>query len=324
MGSEPDTSSPEPTTRSAIYVGRVRHRRFSPRAHAFEYRLFMTYLDLGEAEQILDASWLGSTRRPAPVRFRRRDYLGDPGSSLDEAVRREVERQSGRRPDGPIRMLTHLRSFGVSFNPVSFYYCFGDDGRTVEHVVAEITNTPWGERHCYVLSEPVERRGEVSTFQLAKDFHVSPFMPMDQAYRWRFSNPGDRLLVHMESFSRAGSDADEAGRNPGGSNLPGTDRRREGAGRPGVPIRASGPKLFDATLSLERRQPLTPRSLVAQHLRYPALPAMVLLRIYRQALALWHKRIPFHIHPRKLARSGDLGTGTSEVGRDHASARVEG
>jgi uncharacterized protein len=124
------------------------------------------------------------------------DYLGDPRLPLDEAVRDRVARETGVRPQGPIRLLTHLRMFGLCFNPVSFYYCFDASGERVETVVAEITNTPWNERHAYVLPAKDGRL----RFRFGKAFHVSPFMPMALDYDWRFGVPGRRLAVQMQNF----------------------------------------------------------------------------------------------------------------------------
>jgi DUF1365 family protein len=179
--------------RSAIYEGWVRHRRREPRPHDFRYRLFMMYLDLAELPEVFDGRWLWSARRFAPAWFRRRDYLGDPDRPLDEEVRDLVAQRTGARPAGPIGLLTHLRYFGYCFNPVSFYYCFDERGERVESIVAEITNTPWKERHAYVLTGTRAR--------FAKDFHVSPFLGMDFDYDWRFTEPRARLVVHMENWN---------------------------------------------------------------------------------------------------------------------------
>jgi len=175
--------------KSCLYVGWVRHRRYVPRAHAFRYPLFMAYLDLGELGEVFKGRALWSAHRPALARFAREDHLGDAGMPLEEAVRELVAAKRGRRPGGPIRLLTHLRYLGYGFNPVSFYYCFDAAGERVETVVAEVNNTPWGERCCYVLDG---LRAETE-----KAMHVSPFMPMDLRYAWRFTAPGTRLGVHM-------------------------------------------------------------------------------------------------------------------------------
>ncbi len=145
----------------------------------FRYRLALAYVDLDELRGLLAGRLVDP--RPGLVRFRRRDYLGDAGHPLATAVRDEVQRQSGRRPDGPIRLLTQLRSWGHCFNPVSFYYCFDPDGDRLEHVLAEVTNTPWGERHAYVISRSSSAAGQVprSPANSTKRLHVSPFMGME-------------------------------------------------------------------------------------------------------------------------------------------------
>ncbi|MDA0225478.1 MAG: DUF1365 domain-containing protein [Proteobacteria bacterium] len=240
---------------SCLYVGTLRHRRLAPRPHAFQYCLFMAYLDLAELDEVFRGRWLWSAHRPALAWFKRADYLGDAALPLDEAVREKVWRETGTRPRGPIRLLTHLRMFGHCFNPVSFYYCFDARGERVETVVAEITNTPWKERHAYVLPA----RGADMRFRFGKSFHVSPFMPMAQQYDWRFGAPGPRLAVHMENHDERG-------------------------------------KVFDATLALERRE-ISTVSLASALSRHPFLTLQVMGAIHWQALWLWAKRVPVHIHP---------------------------
>jgi len=187
--------------KSCLYEGSVRHARIAPRAHAFRYRLFMAYVDLAELPTLFDRFWFWSARRPALAWFRRADYLGDARVPLDQAVRDLVQERTGRRPVGAIRLLTHLRYFGHNFNPVSFYYVFDATGERVETLVAEITNTPWKERHAYVL--PASADGALA-WDFSKEFHVSPFMPLTQRYLWRFDAPGDRLHAHMENHDGSG------------------------------------------------------------------------------------------------------------------------
>lgn len=245
---------------SAVYSGVVQHRRFRPAPHRFRFRLFMMYLDLDELPAALDGHWLWSARRAAPARFHRADYHGDPALPLAEAVRRTVEEKTGQRPEGPIRLLTHLRYYGYCFNPVSFYYCFDRQGARVDTILTEITNTPWGERHSYALPRTPEMNG-VMRFRFAKDFHVSPFMPMEQRYDWRFSPPGRRLAVHMENYDAAGM-------------------------------------IFDATLSLRRRElagPTLARALLAN----PWMTAGVVTAIHWNALKLWLKGNPVYPHPQR-------------------------
>src|SRR5688572_21040647 len=125
---------------SCIYTGWVRHRRYAPARNDFRYRLFMMYLDLNEVPAVFDRFWCWSATRPALARFKREDYHGDSALPLDSAIRRTVRDVTGRLPTGPIRLLTHLRYFGYSFNPVSFYYCFDAADSRVETIVAGITN----------------------------------------------------------------------------------------------------------------------------------------------------------------------------------------
>jgi DUF1365 family protein len=245
---------------SAIYEGWVRHRRFAPHAHAFRYRVAMLYLDLAEIDYVFAGRWLWSVQARNVAQFRRSDYLGPPGLPLDEAVRRRVEAATGLRPRGPIRLLTHLRYIGHNFNPVSFYYCYAEDARTLQAIVAEITNTPWKERHAYVLPvATAQARGRALAWQFAKAFHVSPFMPMDRDYAWHFTAPADDLFVHMDV-------------------LKGTERE------------------FDATLTL-RRRPLDSRGLARVLLRYPAMTLKIVAAIHWQAFLIFLRRNPVYDHP---------------------------
>ncbi|MFL5898961.1 MAG: DUF1365 domain-containing protein [Solirubrobacterales bacterium] len=286
------------TRASAVYEGWVRHRRFEPVEHEFRYPLFLMYLDLDELPQVLDPYPLFSARARALARFRREDFMGDPTRPLDECAREAVEEAAGIYPSGPVRLLAGLRYFGHSFNPVSLYYCFDSAAERVEAVVADVRNIPWGERHPYVLARG-DRRGSVLSDELAKSFHVSPLMGMDQTYAFRASEPGERLAVHIESRPREADHAPESGhaREPGqpeGSDTP----HASGGDRNGSdPPRTRGkPKSFDATLSLRRRE-LSTRTLAGLLARYPALSLQVVARIYAQSLRLKLKGAPYHPHP---------------------------
>ncbi len=247
------------TTESCVYEGWVRHRRRGAVEHELRFPLFMAYLDLDELPGVLDPMPLWSARRPALAWFRRSDHFGDPAEPLARCVRSLVAGRTGRRPEGPIRLLTNLRYLGHCFNPVSFYYCYDAAGERVEAVVAEVTNTPWGERHAYVLaadpaSSPQVAAGLVRG-RFAKDFHVSPFMGMDHTYDWRLTEPGERLVVQIDSEQ-------------------------------------DGTVVFDATLSLERRPFST--AVLARH---PALTLRIVGQIYGHALRLKLKGARYHPNP---------------------------
>lgn len=181
----------------AVYSGRVAHARTAGVERAFAYRHALLYLDLDELPRAFDGRWLWSHERANVVSFRRRDYLGDPATPLAEAVRARVRAEFGREPRGPVRVLTQPRFLGYVFNPVSFYYCFAECGERLEAVVAEITNTPWDERHSYVLDA---RGADTVRARFAKRFHVSPFQPMEQVYEWELSAPAESLEVRMRSL----------------------------------------------------------------------------------------------------------------------------
>ncbi|MBX3725860.1 MAG: DUF1365 domain-containing protein [Xanthomonadales bacterium] len=253
---------------SAIYEGWVRHRRHEGRAHAFRYRLAMLYLDLAELPDLFSGTRLWSLGRGRPAQFRRSDYLSPGELPLAEAVRNRVAAELGERPAGPVRMLAHARYFGLCFNPVTFYYCFTDDGAGLVAIVAEITNTPWNERHVEVLDcRGAAGQGRALHFRFPKRFHVSPFLPMDRRYHWSFEPPGDELRVHMDVLRDDG-------------------------------------RSFDATLVLERRE-ASPGALDRLVWRFPLMTARVLLAIYWQALRLWLKGNRFHPHPRHSTQDGN-------------------
>lgn len=248
---------------SCIYEGTVRHRRFRPVSNEFRYRLFLMFLDLNELPELFKGRLAWSGDRFNLAYFRRADHLGDPQIPLDQAVRSLVEERTGARPTGPIRLMTHLRYFGYCFNPVSFYYCYDQAGSRVETIVAEIHNTPWQEEHCYVLGEALNEhpvRGW-KRYQFAKDFHVSPFMDMGLWYDWRFREPGESLSAHLTDIEK-------------------------------------GTKLFDATLSLRRRE-ISDSALTRVLISYPFMTVKVTTMIHWQALRLLTKGAPFFVHPAK-------------------------
>jgi uncharacterized protein len=230
----------------------------------------MVYLDLEEIDQVFQGRWFWSSDSPNLAWFRREDYLGGDSGSIADKVREVVLAAGGPEPKGPIRLLTHLRYFGYCFNPVSFYYCFMPDGKKIQTIVAEITNTPWNERKTYVLiPENDVPLANMHRYCFPKTFHVSPFMPMNLLYDWRFSEPDEKLNIHMR-------------------------------------LEQEGKKVFDASLNM-KRYPMSGYQLARALLMFIPMSIKVIAGIYIEAMKLKLKGIPVYDHPDTLKpEDGDL------------------
>lgn len=284
--------APEPAVqndiwRSAIYEGTVRHRRYAPKYHGFTYRVFMVYLDLQEMDKVFAQTPLWSNKGISLSWFRRKDFFDGKENDLYNAVASYVEEETGSRPNGAIRMLTNLRYFGFIINPITCYYCFDKTGEVLETVVAEVTNTPWGERCHYILdmrdhdnapdvkNENLDEKNhtmKLSPITFEKAMHVSPFQPMNLVYQWRGKQPSKQLVIHLDVFAAD----DMSYKNTSEGELP-------------SPV-------FDATLVLER-QSLTKKTMNKKILCYPLMTVKVFASIYWQAIKLWWKKIPFYSAP---------------------------
>ena len=241
---------------SAIYTGHVWHRRFSPKSHAFRYRVFMLYLDLAELNQVFSLSAFWSKNKFALAHFKRSDFYGGNKLSISDSVRLKVEQELGFRPKGPIRLLTNIRYWGYIINPISCYYCFDSKDENLEAVLLEVTNTPWGERHAYVLDCDSSINNQKLLFN--KTLHVSPFLPMDMQYEWQGSTPNDSLKFKLTNY-----------------------RNNE--------------KVFDAGVNFQR-QTISNKSLNSLLWRFPLMTLQVFIGIHWQALKLWLKGIKIFKH----------------------------
>ena len=248
---------------SAIYEGVVSHCRLHPVLHSFRYKVFMMFIDLSEAGQLFKTSWFWSFGKFNLACFLRKDYLGNAGQALEAAVRDKVEAETGQRPLGRICVLTNFRYFGYIANPITCYYCYDEAGK-LRYLVAEVTNTPWGQRHAYVISCDDEQGYMHDSFQ--KGHHVSPFMPMQMSYSWRSNAPDKQLKILIYTYR---------------------DQH----------------KYFYASLQLTRKE-LSNANLRKVLLAYPFMTGKVVLAIYWQALLLWLKKVPFFPNPKsKSAKS---------------------
>lgn len=181
---------------SAIFRGRVDHTRQLPFLHRFRYKLFLVYLDLDEVSSVEKLHPLWSIEKRNVASFYAKDHAAENVTELKRNVLREIESQGFEAPCGPVRVLCHFRYFGFIFNPVSLFYCF-DESETLKFVVAEVRNTPWFERHWYVL--PITNN-RVEVEMPSKVFHVSPFLPLDMKYNWSVTVPSEQVEVGLENW----------------------------------------------------------------------------------------------------------------------------
>lgn len=259
--------------KSRLYRGWVRHRRYAPKEHSLNVPLFMLYLDLDELPEVFRQSRFWSVERFNWASFRRSDYFAPERGDLKQAVIARICQQSDLTAEHihAVRMLTHLRYLGHSFNPVSVYYAF-DAADQLLAIMPEVTNTPWKERFQYVLPAQADKSGiqpnrihrHYREYRLGKAFHVSPFLPMDMDYRWVFGEPEETLRIHLENH-------------------------REGH------------RVFDATLVMEAEE-ITGRALNRALIRFPWMTVKVVTGIHWHALRLWLKKVPFHRHPHKVQK----------------------
>lgn len=257
---------------NALVKGWVRHRRYKPKAHQFEYKMTWTLLDLDKAEQLFQKSRLWGIEKANIVSYRQADFHQNNRSAdcslpsplaTKQNVLDSIQRHKGEEFNGKVFMLSHLRNYGYNFNSVCFYLCY-DHQDKLKYIISEITNTPWGERHSYIFDcekDNDSERDAVMQFNFSKAFHVSPFIKMDMHYRWSFKVTAKNLRVHM------------------------------------VLITSEGQKYFDTTFTAELI-PLTHKTMRQYAFRHALQPHKMSFLIYWQALKLWLKRLKVYDHPK--------------------------
>lgn len=249
---------------NGIYQGLVRHRRFSPKARTFSYKVFMVYLDLQTLDDVFSNSPWWSQKKFSLAWFRRKDYFDGGQKPLYESVRDFVYEQTGQRLSGPIRMLTNLRYFGFIINPITCYYCFDESGKELQTLVAEVTNTPWRQRCLYVLNQDSQggvKKRKRQVYHFDKAMHVSPFQPMGLDYSLSTRAPRKNLVVHIDVNDSDSSDT-----------------------------------VLDATLVLKHRV-MDRKNMNRFIFRYPWMTLKVAGAIYWQALKLWLNKFHYFSNP---------------------------
>lgn len=241
-----------------LYSGQVTHQRLTPVNHHFSYHLFMVYLNLKNPDSAFKNRLLWSLENINVASFKRKDHLGNPHNTLESEVRKLILDKYNFEPKGDICLLTQLRYFGFLMNPVSFYFCWNGTNDSVDFIVAEVTNTPWSERYCYVL----DCRNQSDTFQfnLDKQFHVSPFLPMEQQYQWQFTINPQQIMIIMNNYEHE-------------------------------------KLVFNACLDLKPKA-MSSTNMAYILIRHPFMTLKVAAGIYYQAMKLWFKKVPFYPHPK--------------------------
>lgn len=246
----------------AIYTGTLRHRRFHPVPHEFNYSVFMTLLDIDRIPETMARSRWSSYNRFNWASFDQRDHSGDPAVPLRDRLAADALAHGVPLPEGPVFLLTHLRYLGYCFNPISLFF-FYDRSGDVPVVLAEVHNTFGELRNYWLWSGNRTPSGNSLRFRCPKTLHVSPFMGMNLDYDFVLTRPADRLVAHMNTL--------------------------DGESR-----------LLDATLTLQR-EPWTASNLRRALLRQPWMTAKVVSAIHWEALRLFLKRVPVFTHPDKVA-----------------------
>lgn len=241
----------------SIVDAAVVHRRLRPRENAFRYRVGYLCLALDSLESAA-GRWL-KLDRTGLVSFRRADHGARDGSNLRNWLQGILdEHRLAGVCDGDVVLMTMPRMLGYVFNPVSFWFC-RDRAGGLRAVLCEVNNT-FGESHCYLVHHDDHRPILPEEWlEGRKAFHVSPFLPVEGGYRFRFRLDEQRAHVDVNFHDAQG--------------------------------------LMLATSVGGRREPLDDRSVLRRFLGNPTMTMAVVVRIHWQALHLWRKRARFYRKP---------------------------
>ena len=179
---------------SYIYTGTVIHKRFKPKIHTFNYRVFSLLLDLSEIESLDKNLKLFSYNKFNIISFFNKDHGPRDGSSLKNWVSEHLAKNGIESDDIQIKILCYPRIFGYVFNPLSVFYVY--DGNTdLISILYEVKNT-FGEQHTYVFKTKKDKN--LVQHVCKKKFHVSPFIGMNCIYFFRLLKPGNKISVIID------------------------------------------------------------------------------------------------------------------------------
>lgn len=243
---------------NAIYSGFVIHNRTMPKSHKFQYKLSMFFLDIDNLHDIFKNIPIVSIDKFNLISFYRKNYFPSKMNlSIRQEIENEIKRHGYNEIPKKIYILTHLAYLGFCYNPVTFYYCYDEDDKLI-FFLSEVNNTPWNERYLYLHKINKE---DHNMWSQDKQFHVSPFLPMNMKYEWKINNPNGQIRVYLACIDKK-------------------------------PIFRASLKLIKSNLNLI--------SCLKVFILSPITTLFILFRIYWQALILFSKKIPFYQHPNRI------------------------
>ena len=188
------------TKNSFIYTGTVIHKRFKPKIHSFNYKVFSLLIDLSELDLLDKNLKLFSYNKFNIISFYNKDHGPRDGSSLKNWVIDNLEKNHIKTNGIQIKLLCYPRIFGYVFNPLSVFYVY-DKNKDLISILYEVKNT-FGEQHTYVFKSKKDQN--LIQHVCKKKFHVSPFIEMNCVYFFRLLKPGNKISVIIDQNDKEG------------------------------------------------------------------------------------------------------------------------
>jgi len=179
---------------SYIYTGSVIHKRFKPRIHSFNYKVFSLLIDLSEIDLLNKNLKIFSYNKFNIISFFNKDHGPRDGSSLKNWVVNNLKKNNIETNDIQIKILCYPRIFGYVFNPLSVFYVY-DKNSDLISILYEVKNT-FGEQHTYIFK--TKKENNLIQHVCKKKFHVSPFIQMNCVYFFRLLKPGNKISVIID------------------------------------------------------------------------------------------------------------------------------